>query len=87
MIVISTRPMRGSFAPLFFATISRSCGSLLSGKVTSRKPGLASSTIFCPRRHSLSRYGPVPTGFCITQPLASPYASITSRATAPAARW
>ena len=25
---------------------------------TSRKPGFASSTIFCPRRHSLSRYGP-----------------------------
>ncbi len=34
------------------------------------------------RRHSLSLNAPVPTGLAIAQPLASPYASITSRATA-----
>ena len=48
--------------------MARSAGSLLSGKVSSRKPGFASSVIFCPRRHSLSRYGPVPTGFAIIRP-------------------
>ena len=84
MMLISTRPANGMRFPLYFATIALSAGSALSGKRSSRKSGLASSTIFCPRRHSLSRYGPVPTGFAIAQPLPSPYASTTSRATADA---
>ena len=57
-MLISMRPIAGSFLPRICATTARSAGSLLSGKVSSRNPGFASSVIFCPRRHSLSRYGP-----------------------------
>ena len=81
-MLMSTLPISGNRLPLSLATIARSAGSSLPGYSVSRNPGFASSTILWARRHSLKRNGPVPTGFCIAQPLLSPYVSMTSRATA-----
>lgn len=72
MMLMSMRPMAGSRLPFICDMMARSAGSALSGKVISRKFGLASSRILFARFQSLRKYGPVPTGLLIVQVLPGP---------------
>ena len=71
-MLISMRPTIGSFLPRIFATSSLVGGIVAVGKrlvaVIRDWPRARSAA---PRRHDFSRYGPVPTGLAIAQPLAS----------------
>ena len=67
MIAISTRGTSGSLRPVRPFAIGASSGADGAGYRTSRHAGFDSSTMRCERRHSASRYGPVPTGCSATR--------------------